>query len=197
MAALIGTGVFLALASMYAATQRAFDYSTSQAYLQRQATLIQERIALLALNATSVQAVSCGPNTTAGRSLMFQQPDGTVRCIWQTPGAPDADADLMLCTVSAFAAGSPCQAGTTENLLTLMRSEVGPRLGAALRVRNTTFTQITCVDPGGSCGFNATGRSVSRPVVDVRFDLTEGTIVSPRPADYVGMRFAFSLAARN
>jgi hypothetical protein len=81
-------------------------------------------------------------------------------------------------------------------MLNLMPSEVATRLGAALRVRNTTFTRVACIDPG-PCGTGAIALSVTTSLVNVRFDLTDNTIPSPQLPTYVGMRFGFGITARN
>jgi len=195
IAAMIFVLVAGAFGSLYLTGKRAFDLGTSQAYLSRQGTLLQEQIAVWAKNSTAVQGVLCGGNGTAGRSLAIEAADGTLRCIYQSPEAADTDADLFVCQVAFWTAG--CSGGTAYNMLNVVPSEVSVRLGAPLRVRNTTFTPVTCVDPGGSCGSNAIGRSVTSPLIDARFDLTDNTTLNPQPASYVGMRFGFSIYARN
>ena len=89
-------------------------------------------------------------------------------------------------------------------MLTLMGSEVAVRLGAQLKVRNTIFSRVTCVQPGGSCSPNAVGRSVLSPLIDVTFDITDGTIYNPNynggafsATNFLGMRYGFSVTARN
>ena len=87
--------------------------------------------------------------------------------------------------------------GVAYNALTVMPSEVATRLGALLRVRNTTFTRVTCIDGNdGPCGSGKIARSVTSSLVDVRFDLTDNTIPNPQ-STYVGMRFGFGITARN
>ena len=197
--------VMAALTSVYISTKQAFDLSSSQAYVQRQGTLIQERITRLAQNAVAAQVVDCGPNIpTGGTALMLLDANGTVRCIYQSTTSADTNGDMILCELSTFASGTDCTRGTSENMLTLMRSEVATRLGAALRVRNLTFTPVNCVNPGGSCSPNAVGRSVLSPLFDVRFDLTDGTIPNPNynggafsATNFLGMRFGFSVTTRN
>ncbi len=193
-----------ALTSVYVSTKQAFDLGSSQAYVQRQGTLIQERITRLIRNAEAVQVVHCGPNaSTNGTSVLLLDPNGTVRCIYQSATATDSNADLMLCQATAFAVSTTCS-GTPENMLTLMGNEVAARLGAQLRVRNLTFTQVTCVQPGGTCVANPVGRWVMSPLVDVRFDLTDGTIYNPNfnggafsATNFLGLRFGFSVTSRN
>jgi Tfp pilus assembly protein PilW len=205
LAALIFVVVALALGGVFVSTQQAFDRGSSQAYVQRQATLLQERIARLAQNAVAVQVVDCGPNgSTNGTALVLLDANGTVRCIYQSTTSADTNGNLFLCQLGTFAAGTGCTGGTTENMLTLMGSEVEARLGAQLQVRNTTFSRVTCVQPGGSCSPNAVGRSVVSPLVDVVFDLTDGSIYNPNynggafsATNFLGMRVGFSVTARN
>jgi type II secretory pathway pseudopilin PulG len=185
--------VLSAAGSLYVTSRRAFDFGVSQAYVQRQGTLIQEQIARWAKNSTGVQVVECGGNTTPGRSLAIEEASGTRRCIYQNPEGADTDADLFVCQIGDWTAG--CMGGLATNMLNLTPSEVATRLGAPLRVRNTTFTRVTCIDPG-PCGSGAVGLSVTSSLVDVRFELTDNTILNPQPA-YVGMRFGFGITSRN
>jgi len=198
IAAFISVIVLSAVGSLYVTSRRAFDFGVSQAYVQRQGTLIQEQIARWAKNSTGVQVAECGGNTTPGRSLAMADANGnngngTMRCIYQNPEGADADADLFMCMIGTWTAG--CTGGLTSNMLALTGSEVATRLGAPLRVRNTTFTRVTCIDPG-PCGSGAVGLSVTSSLVDVRFELTDNTILNPQPT-YVGMRFGFGITSRN
>ena len=186
--------VLSAAGSLYLTSRRAFDFGVSQAYVQRQGTMIQEQIARWAKNSTGVQVVECGGNTTPGRSLAIEEASGTRRCIYQNPEGADTDADLFACAIGDWTAG--CTGGLTSNMLALTPSEVATRLGAPLRVRNTTFTRVTCIDPG-PCGSGAVGLSVTSSLVDVRFELTDNTIPNPQFPTYVGMRFGFGITSRN
>ena len=191
--AFISVIVMSAIGSLYLTARQAFDFGASQAYVQRQGTLLQEQIARWAKNSVGVQVVNCGPNSTAGRSLSIEDANGTIRCIYQDDPLADTDANLVVCQVNTWTAG--CTGGTTYNMLNLMPNQIA----APLRVRNTTFTRVTCIDPG-PCGAGAVALSVTTPLVDVRFDLTDNTIFSPQstgPTPYVGMRFGFGITARN
>jgi prepilin-type N-terminal cleavage/methylation domain-containing protein len=194
IASFISVLVVSAAGALYLTSQKAFDYGTSQAYVQRQGTLIQEQIARWAKNSVAVQQVLCGGNATAGRSLAIEDANGTIRCIYQGPEAVDTDADLFVCQVASWNAA--CTGGTNYNMLNLMPSEVSVRLGAPLRVRNTTFTAVTCIDPG-PCGTGAIALSVTTQLVNVSFDLTDNTIPNPQQGTYVGMRFGFGIGSRN
>lgn len=192
--AVISVIVLGAIFSLFVTARQAFDFGASQAYVQRQGTLLQEQIASWAKNSVGVQVVLCGGNATAGRSLAIEGANGTIRCIYQNPEGANADADLFVCQVATWTAG--CTGGTNYNMLNVMPSEVATRLVAPLRVRNTTFTGVTCIDPG-PCGAGAIALSVTSPLVDVRFDLTDNTIPNPQFPTYVGMRFGFGITARN
>ena len=101
----------------------------------------------------------------------------------------------MVCPIGDWTAG--CTGGISYNALNVMPSEVATRLGSPLRVRNTTFTRVTCIDGNnGPCGTGLIGRSVTTSLIDVRFELTDNTIPNPQ-ATYVGMRFGFGITARN
>jgi len=191
--AVISVTVLGAVGSLYLTSSRAFDYGVSQAYVQRQGTLIQEQIARWAKQSVGMQVANCGGNTTDGRSLAIEDASGPTRCIFQTPETADTDADLRVCNVGGWT--SPCSGGASYNMLNVTPSEVAVRLGAALRVRNTTFAQVGCIDPG-PCGSGAVALSTTSSLVDVRFDLTDNTIPNPQ-ATYVGMRFGFSITSRN
>jgi type II secretory pathway pseudopilin PulG len=204
--------VIAALTSLYVSTKDAFDLGSSQAYLQRQGTLIQERVSRLAQNAVAMQVMDCGPNgSTAGTSIVILDANGTVWCIYQSVVAADTNADLRLCKVASFT--SPIGAcngglldptGSDQSMLDLMQSEVAQRLGAVLRVRNLTFTAVTCVQPGGPCAPTDVGRMARTPLVDVRFDLTDGRGYNPNyhggafsATNFLGMRFGFGATTRN
>ena len=191
---LISVIVLSAAGSLYLTSKKAFDYGSSQAYVQRQGTLIQEQIARWAKNSVTVQRVLCGGNTTAGRSLAIADANGTIRCIYQSSEADDTDADLFVCQVISWNAA--CTGGTNYNMLNVTPSEVSVGLGAPLRVRNTTFTAVTCIDPG-PCGSGAVALSVTSSLVAVSFDLTDNTIPNPQLGTYVGMRFGFGITSRN
>jgi hypothetical protein len=189
--AVISVFILSAAGSLYLSSKHAFDHGTSQAYVQRQGTLIQEQISRWAKNSGTVQRVLCGGNGTAGRSLAIGDANGTIRCIYQSPEAADTDADLFVCQVANWTAG--CTGGTNYNMLNVTPSEVavGP-----LRVRNTTFASVTCIDPG-PCGSGTVGLSVTTSLINVSFDLTDNTIPNPQQGTYVGMRFGFGITSRN
>jgi Tfp pilus assembly protein PilW len=181
--------VLSAVGSLYLTARQAFDFGASQAYVQRQGTLLQEQIARWAKNSAGMQVVDCGGNTAANRSLAVEDANGTIRCIYQSPATADTDAGLFVCQIADW--NATCTGGTS-NMLNLMPNQIA----APLRVRNTTFTRVTCIDPG-SCGTGTIALSVTSPLVNVRFDLTDNTIPNPQFPTYVGMRFGFGITARN
>jgi hypothetical protein len=193
IAAFISVVVLSAIGSLYITSRNAFDYGVSQAYVQRQGTLLQEQIARWAKNSVGMQVALCGGNSTDGRSLAIADANGTMRCLYQNPEGADTDADLFACSINTWT--GTCSGGTNYNMLNVMPSEVATRLGAPLRVRNTTFTRVTCIDPG-PCGSGAIALSVTTALINVRFDLTDNTIPNPQ-STYVGMRFGFGITARN
>ena len=194
--AFVSVIVLSAVGSLYVTSRRAFDFGVSQAYVQRQGTLIQEQIARWAKSSTGVQVALCGGNTTAGRSLAMADANGTMRCIYQNPEGADTDAGLFRCQIGDWTAG--CTGGVRENMLSKTPSEVATRLGAPLRVRNTTFSRVTCIDhtPPGPCVADAVALAVTASLVNVRFELTDNTIPNPQ-STYVGMRFGFGITSRN
>jgi len=200
--AFVSVIVLSAVGSLYVTSRRAFDFGVSQAYVQRQGTLIQEQIARWAKSSTGVQVTLCGGNTTAGRSLAMADANGNngngmMRCIYQNPEGTDTDADLFMCQIGDWTAG--CTGGVRENMLSKTPSEVATRLGAPLRVRNTTFSRVTCIDhtPPGPCVADAVALAVTASLVNVRFELTDNTIPNPQFPTYVGMRFGFGITSRN
>ena len=183
--------ILSAAGSLYLSSKQAFDYGTSQAYVQRQGTMIQEQISRWAKSSATVQRVQCGGNGTDGRSLAIGDANGTIRCIYQSPETADTDADLFVCVVANWTSG--CNGGTSYNMLNVTPSQVNV---GALRVRNTTFTTVTCIDPG-PCGSGAVALSTTNPLINVSFDLTDNTIPNPQQGTYVGMRFGFGITSRN
>jgi len=80
-------------------------------------------------------------------------------------------------------------------MLTLTQSQISTQIDAPLRVANTQFMRVACLPASsGSCG--DPGRQVVSPLVDVRFDLSDGVNFNAQAA-INGLRFAFSLTPRN
>ena len=115
IAAFISVIVLIAMGSLYITSRNAFDYGVSQAYVQRQGTLLQEQIARWAKNSVGMQVALCGGNATDGRSLAIADANGTYRCLYQVPEAADTDADLMMCPIGSWTAGCTGEWPTTRS----------------------------------------------------------------------------------
>lgn len=204
VASVIFMTIVFGMTTLYTTSQQAYNYGTSQAYLQRVGTLLQERIQRELVASIALQTVACGPNSTANLSVMYVTPGAggsgaagsqRVFCIWEQTISTPPGPQLFRCQLSNFAVGDPCQGGTTENLLTLTQSQISTQIDAPLRVANSQFMRVTCLPASsGTCG--DPGRQVVSPLVDVRFDLSDGVNFSAQ-AGITGLRFAFSLTPRN
>jgi hypothetical protein len=223
---LLGVAIFMIVAagltSLYFFSLQSMDDGSAQAWVQREGTLIQEDLARRILPAVAVQVAACGPSG-ASPSLLYQiigeeatrekdaQPSlpasawSRFRCLYQLQDTGDPGPQLYICWLPDDASnpiptgptGTACTADTRLNLLARSSLDMtGSRLGIGrLRVSNSTFTQITSVGT----------YAVSRPVVDIRYDLhyttATGGIVFNRQqqqaAGQVGLRFGFTTTARN
>ncbi len=206
--AVVTSAIFMTIVfgmmTLYTTSQQAYNYGTSQAYLQRVGTLLQERIQRELVGSIALQTVDCGPNSTANLSVMYVTPGaggsgaaGSQRifCLWQQTISTPPGPQLFRCQLTNFAVGDTCQSGTTENMLTLSQSQISTQIDAPLRVANTQFIRVACLPASsGSCG--DPGRQVVSPLVDVRFDLSDGVNFNAQAA-INGLRFAFSLTPRN
>jgi hypothetical protein len=204
VASVIFMTIVFGMTTLYTTSQQAYNYGTSQAYFQRVGTLLQERIQRELVGAVALQTVNCGPNSTANLSVMYLTPGAggagaagsqRVFCIWQQTISTPPGPQIFRCQLTNFAVGDSCQGGTTENMLTLTQSQISVEINAPLAVANTQFMRVTCLPAGsGSCG--DPGRQVVSPLVDVRFDLTDGVNFNAQTG-INGLRFAFSLSSRN
>jgi hypothetical protein len=204
VASVVFMTIVLGMATLYTTSQQAYNYGTSQAYLQRVGTLLQERIQRELVGSIALQTVDCGPNSTANLSVMYVTPGAggsgaagsqRVFCLWQQAISTPPGPQLFRCQLTNFAVGDTCQSGTTENMLTLTQSQISTQIDAPLRVANTQFMRVSCLPASsGACG--DPGRQVVSPLVDVRFDLSDGVNFNAQ-AGINGLRFAFSLTPRN
>lgn len=214
VAAAIFVIVALALGTLYVSTMRAFDFSSAQAFVQRQGSLIQEEMMRQMGAAMAVQVMACGPSG-ASPSLLYQTtpetaerdattPKSRFRCLYRRQEATLGDAAPKLYTCKLDddpptysnpvpAAGTDCMSvsgnrdATKVNLLRQDLDETAVRLSANLTVNNVTFTQITAIN----------GITVTVPSVDIRFDLTDQVSIFTSPSAPGGLRFGFVAAARN
>ena len=95
---LIATAIFtivaVAIGSLYASTQRAFDYGSAQAYAQRQGTMIQEDLQRRLQRAVDFAVTGCG-SATATASVRYSLPDGTDWCLHQDQKVGDTSPSSM------------------------------------------------------------------------------------------------------
>jgi hypothetical protein len=204
VASVIFMTILLGMTTLYTTSQQAYNYGTSQAYLQRVGTLLQERIQRELVGSIALQTVDCGPNSTANLSVMYVTPGAggsgaaasqRIFCLWQQTISTPPGPQLFRCQLTNFAVGDTCRSGTTENMLMLTQSQISTQIDAPLRVANTQFMRVACLPASsGSCG--DPGRQVVSPLVDVRFDLSDGVNFNAQ-AGINGLRFAFSLTPRN
>lgn len=163
--------VAIAVTSFYLSTVRGFSLASAQAFVQRQGTFIEEEVARQLQPALALQVATCGP-PGATASLIYERYIGGATsywCMYQFQDIADTFPQLYICQIPALTGGD-CQIGVPRrNLL------VGAPQGAQLRVSNTTFTAVTLV---------------TVPAVDIRFDLTDGTLLAP-------MRFGLTATVRN
>src|SRR3979411_1007979 len=92
LASAIFMTIVFGMATLYTTSQQAYNYGTSQAYLQRVGTLLQERIQRELGGAGALQVVDCGRNSTANLSVRYVTPGAggagaagsqRVFCLWQ------------------------------------------------------------------------------------------------------------------
>ena len=111
LAALIGAVVLLGIGSFYISMVNAYKQGNDQAFLQRQATLIQDELARKILPAYQVASGPCGGGTTTTDSLLVTLPDNKFLCFYQ-------QAEQMVeCDVANPSATTICVPGTVRNLL--------------------------------------------------------------------------------
>lgn len=112
VASLVGAVVLLGMGSFYISMVNAYKQGNDQAFLQRQATLIQDELARKILPAFQVASGPCGGGTTTTDSLLVTLPDNKFLCFYQ-------QADQMFeCDVANPTATTICVPGTARNLLT-------------------------------------------------------------------------------
>lgn len=111
VAGLTGAVVLLGIGSFYISMVNAYKQGNDQAFLQRQATMVQEGLARKILPAYGVTSGPCGGGTTSTNSLLVNLPDGKFLCFYQ-------QADQMSeCDVANPTATTICVPGTVRNLL--------------------------------------------------------------------------------
>ena len=111
LASVAGAIVLLGIGSFYISMVNAYKKGNDQAFLQRQATLIQDELARQILPAYQVTSGPCGGGTTTTNSLLVNLPDGKFLCFYL-----QAD-QVSECDVAAPTTKKDCVTGTVRNLL--------------------------------------------------------------------------------
>lgn len=193
---LIATAIFtivaVAIGSLYASTQRAFDYGSAQAYAQRQGTMIQEDLQRRLQRAVDFAVTGCG-SATATASVRYSLPDGTDWCLHQDQKVGDTFPQLYVCSLNPaiplFSGGFACSSTSVQSLTGQAQAmnESARKLGTQLRVASSTFVSVSTMN----------GSAMAGRALDVRFDLYDGVMYNLNPASYTGMRFGFTTTLRN
>jgi prepilin-type N-terminal cleavage/methylation domain-containing protein len=207
---LVVSMVFLLIAfgaaSLYLSARRGLDYSSAEAFLQRQGTLIEERLTEELKSATSVQVTKCreiSPASTpvmpANTSIVYSRyyPGRATPteywCIYEYQRSSASPfAQLWRCPLASLSADT-CTGGTAnaENLLPSVPSSAG---GQRVEITKTTFC------PTGVAPCAATGVTPAARAVDVWFEMNLYPPNSTNPNNrllYNPRFFGFTVAYRN
>ena len=111
LASLVGAVVLLGIGSFYISAVNSYKQGNDQAFVQRQATMIQEELARQILPAFRVTSGPCGGGTTTTNSLLVNLPDGKFLCFYQ-----QAD-QVFECDIADPTNSTACVTGTVRNLL--------------------------------------------------------------------------------
>ena len=112
LASVAGAIVLLGIGSFYLSMVNSYKRGNDQAFLQRQATMIQEELSRKILPAYQVTSGPCGGGATTTDSLRVTLPDNKFLCFYQ-------QADQMFeCDTVTPLSPYPCVQGTQRNLLT-------------------------------------------------------------------------------
>ena len=200
VAAAVFMFVVFGVGSLYLSARRGFDFGSAEAFVQRQGTLLQERVTRDLQSATSLQVVRCGgAPADSGRSILYTlafpgRPTNPVEtwCIyWQGPAPSGA---LWRCTADPSTIPPPCTSGV-ENLL----PPVPDSVVAGQLVEITDMTGKTPpwnFNPAGvMCG--ATPAPCGPTAVDVVFEMDLHPPSSGVSLLYGVKRFGFTVAVRN
>lgn len=203
IAAAISVLIAIAAGSLYLSARRGLEYSSTEAYLQRQGTWIEERITRELKSAASIQVTKCreispasSPAMADNKSILYslyypgRATPSEYWCIYEYQrDAYSPFAQLWRCPL-ASASSDTCTGGATnaENLVPPVPPSFG---GQRVEIANSTF----CSSGVAPC----TGSDVAPALraVDIRFDMN----VHP-PSDTTSLLFAarsfgFSVYYRN
>jgi prepilin-type N-terminal cleavage/methylation domain-containing protein len=202
IAAVIFLFVAIAAGSMYLSARRGFDLTTAESFLQRQGTLIEERLTSELKSANSVQVTPCreidptsSPAMGANKSIVYTRfyplrvtNQTETWCVYEYQrSAFSAFPQLWRCPL-AGAASTICTGGATnaENLLPPVPSSVA---GQRVEVTNTIFCP-TGISP-------CTGATPVARSVDIRFQMNLYPSNTSTSLLYGPRTFGFSMAYRN
>ncbi len=198
IAAVVFVFVASAVGALYLSTRQGFNYSSAEAFAQRQGTLVQQRLTRELQSATSIQVAKCAEaspgtmpaNTSIIYGLSFPGRTGNQTeywCIYQFQRASFSPfSQLWRCPLANASASQTCTGGAAnaENLMPPVPDSVA---GERLEVLNSNFAFTA------SCG----GSPCLSTSVNLRFDVdlhaqttTASLLASPR-------RFGFTVAVRN
>ena len=112
LASAAGAIVLPGIGSFYLSMVNAYKQGNDQAFLQRQATMIQDELARQILPTYQVTSGPCGGGTTTTNSLLVTLPDNKFLCFYQQVD------QVSECDVANPTANTMCVPGTVRNLLT-------------------------------------------------------------------------------
>ena len=171
IASIIFVLISLAVGAVYVSAVRGIEQASTQSFLQRQGTRVQEVLADHLSSAIALYGGSCGA-VGAPASYIFQKTvtsrlhPCTFCCIYelQDTALGDVSPQIYLCSIASLVS-TTCTAGTQVNLL------AGTPEGRNLRVSGTTFTPVFQVGSSASI--------VVSPAVNIRFELRDGVYSNP------------------
>ena len=170
LASLIFVVMIVAVGSVYISTVRGLEQASTQSFVQRAGTRVQEALADHLSSATAFNGGTCGP-VGATASYIFQKSvvtrlhPCTFCCLYQFQDSANSDAfpQLYLCSITSLSS-TACLTNTSNNLLG------GSPEGRNLRISALTFTPVLLV---GSANIAVA------PALRVTFELRDGVFSAP------------------
>ena len=204
---LIALAIFVVVAfaagSLYVSARRGLDYSSAEVFLQRQGTLIEERLTTELKSATSVQVTKCrevnpatSPPMAANKSIVYSlyYPGRATPieywCIYEYQRAAFSPfTQLWRCPLASLSADT-CAGGSAnaENLLPPVPTSAG---GPRVEITNSTFCP-TGVSPCTGSGVTPAARAVA-----IRFDMNLHPPQDTSSILYGARSYGFSISYRN
>jgi hypothetical protein len=209
---LIAVAVFIFVAfgmgSLYLSARQGFNYGSAEAFLQRQGTLVQERLTRELQSANSIQVLRCrevdpssSPAMGANQSIIYTlyyagrtTNQTEFWCIYQYKRASLPFATLWRCPLADASPDQTCTGGTAnaEDLVPPVPASVA---GQRVEVVNSTFCFYTGVAPCPAAPLAGLGAPPGS--VDIRFDLDLHPETGTSSLLYAPRRFGFGVAFRN